>query len=133
MMEGMAMRPESRALGQVLLDHHRTTTSQYPPTEKPNIEHYLLAYNTLCSRANVPYLTRTVGAFLGEIAQWCADNRWPPLNALAVNANTRMPGEGYDGAGGFLIVDWPAEAERCIRFKKYPVTMPNTKRDKVKE
>lgn len=117
------MRAVPRALGQVL-DHHRQMTAQYPPNERPNIEHYLLAYNAPCTRANVPYLTRTVGTFLADIAEWCADNEWPPLNALAVNAESHMPGEGYDGAGGFNIVNWPTEVMSCIRFQEYPLQMP---------
>lgn len=43
----MLLRPESRALGQVLLYHHRATTSQHPPSETPNIRRYLLTYNVL--------------------------------------------------------------------------------------
>jgi hypothetical protein len=119
------MRVESHALGQVLLDHHRQTTAQFPPGERPNIERYLIAYNVLCTRANLPYLTRIVGEFLGDIARWCAANGWPPLNSLAVNASSRMPGDGYDGAGGFSIVNWPAEVIKCIRFDQYPARMPD--------
>src|ERR1700732_4512011 len=120
----MSMKAVSRALGQVLLDHHQQTIKQHPPGERPIIQHYLLAYNVLCARANVPYLTRGVGDYLVDIAEWCASNEWPPLNALAVNAESHMPGEGYDGAGGFNIVNWPAEGISCIKFKEYPLHMP---------
>jgi len=64
-----------------------------------------------------------VGQFLGEIADWCSTHGYPPLNALAVN-DTGLPGDGHDGAGGFKIVNWPAEVEQCIRFTGYPVKMP---------
>jgi hypothetical protein len=123
---GQRLRAESRALGQVLLDHHRQITSKYPPGEKLVIEHYLLPYNVLCTRAHASYLTRIVGSFLGEIADWCAAEGWPPLNSLSVNAETGMPGEGYDRAGSGLcnIVNWPREVEQCIRFKKYPTLVP---------
>jgi hypothetical protein len=100
------------------------TTAQHPPGERPTIKYYLLAYNVLCTRANVPYLTRNVGDYLADIAEWCASNEWPALNSLAVNADSHMPGEGYDGAGGFNIVNWPTEVIDCIRFKAYPLQMP---------
>jgi hypothetical protein len=65
-----------------------------------------------------------VGSFLGEVADWCAAQGHPPLNSLAVNADTGIPGEGYEGAGGFKIVDWPTEVEQCIRFVGYPRRTP---------
>jgi len=64
-----------------------------------------------------------VGAFLGEVAEWCADNGYPPLNALAVN-ETGVPGVGFDGAGGFRMDNWPADVEACVRFTEYPDRMP---------
>ncbi len=123
---GKSLRPESRALGQVLLDQHHRATIEHPPGKNLVIKHYILPYNVLCDRANASYLTRIVGAFLGDIADWCAAEGWPPLNALAVNAETGISGEGYDTAGGGLcnIVNWPTEVERCIRFKNYPSRMP---------
>src|SRR5262245_33580397 len=116
----------SRALGQVLLEHHNRVTTRYPPGEKLVLNRYTISYNELCGKAKAHDLTRIVGKFLGEIADWCAAEDWPPLNALAVNAETGIPGEGYDKAGGGLcnIVNWPAEIERCIRFKEYPLRMP---------
>jgi len=47
------------------------------------------------------------------------------LNSLAVNGTTGLPGDGYDGAGGFHIVNWPANVEQCIRFSGYPATFSN--------
>ena len=47
-------------------------------------------------------------------------NDWPPLNALAVNGETGMPGEGYDGAPGCDLLRWPEEVRRCIAFGGYP-------------
>jgi hypothetical protein len=64
-----------------------------------------------------------VGPFLLEIAEWCKDAGYPPLNALAVNA-TGMPGEGYDGAGGYIVKDWPNDVEGCILFTGYPAKVP---------
>jgi hypothetical protein len=117
------MRPESRALGKALLDHHRQATRKAPPTLVVVTARYTIRYGTLCVQAGVPHVTRIVGEFLQEIAEWCANEGYPPLNALAVN-DTGMPGDGYDGAGGFTIIDWPREVEECIRFSSYPSTMP---------
>jgi hypothetical protein len=65
-----------------------------------------------------------VGTFLEEIAEWCEAEEFPPLNSLAVNGTTGIPGAGYDGAGNFYIVDWPNDAEACIRFDGYPRSAP---------
>ena len=68
-------------------------------------------------------LTHAAGSFLGEIAEWCQAHGWPPINALVVNADSRMPGEGYDTAAGCGLVNWPAQADACIRFDGYPDQM----------
>jgi hypothetical protein len=98
------MSGEARALANVLLDHHRRicrprrlTSNAVTPDA---VYQSTITYGDLCARAGVPYLTRAVARFLAEIADWCNANGWPPLNSLAVNAQTRVPGEGYDGAGG---------------------------------
>ncbi len=116
------MRPEALRLGQALLDHHRLTTSQVPPGKGIIADRYTIRYGTLCTNAGVPHVLRIVGSFLGEVAEWCADKGYPPLNSLAVN-ETGLPGEGYDGAGGFKITAWPADVENCIRFTGYPAKM----------
>ncbi len=122
------MRQESLALGQILLEQHKVATTQRPPhpDKKLIFSNYTIPYGQLCARAGTPHITAIVGSFLAEIAEWCAEEGWPPLNALAVNHETRIPGEGYDGAGLGLcnIVKWPSEVETCIRFNKYPRKMP---------
>jgi hypothetical protein len=120
---GDRMRPEARALAQALLDHHRARTSASPPGKTIVPAHYTVRYGDLCSKAGAAHLTRIAGSFLGEIAEWCADQGYPPLNSLAVN-ETGLPGHGYDGAGGFTIGDWPKEVEECVRFTGYPTSMP---------
>ena len=117
------MRSESRALGQALLAHHQATTIQFPPKKIIVVRQYLIRYGVLCDRAGVPHVVRIVGGFLQEIAEWCEAERFPPLNSLAVGENG-VPGEGYDGAGGFRSIDWPRDVEECIRFNGYPATMP---------
>lgn len=77
----------------------------------------------LCNQAGVPHVLTVVGHFLGEIAEWCANNGYPALNSLAVN-DTGMPGDGYDQAGGFKIMNWPSDVEKCIRYTGYPAKMP---------
>jgi hypothetical protein len=65
------MKPESRALGQALLDHHRLVTKQHPPGKKILPSHYTIRYGVLCNRAGVPHVLPIVGNFLLEIAEWC--------------------------------------------------------------
>jgi len=118
------MRAESRALGQALLDHQRVTTARYPPKSHVTLKRYLIPYGDLCRRADVPHLVRVVGGFLEEVASWCEDQGFPPLNSLAINSTLGMPGDGYDNAGGFKLANWPADARACVRFTKYPSTIP---------
>ncbi|MGH7437282.1 MAG: hypothetical protein ACRENE_16520 [Polyangiaceae bacterium] len=121
------MKPESRALAQALLDHHRLVTNKHPPPVKKigpaSYPSYTIRYGLLCDRAGVGHVLRIVGNFLGEVAEWCAENEYPPINALAVN-ETGVPGEGYDGAGGFKAAHWGDDVEKCIRFTGYPAKMP---------
>lgn len=117
------MKPESRTMGQVLLDHHRSHCVRHDGTIPP-CDSCLITYGQLCAEAGVPHITRTPGPFLLEIAQWCASKGWPPLNALAVNAESRMPGDNYDLAPGCSLLNWPEEVDSCIRFRGYPQQMP---------
>jgi hypothetical protein len=113
------MTAEACALAQVLLDHHRTACSP-----GKDINSCLIFYGSLCDRAHVPHLVRSVGHFLCEVAEWCEENGWPPINALAVNRGSRMPGEGYDGAPGCSLTQWPDEARATVDFESYPATTP---------
>ena len=117
------MKPESRALAQALIDHHRAQITRFPPGKLLVQNRYTIRYGQLCERAGVAHLTRIVGSFLLEIAEWCAASGHPPLNALAVN-DSGMPGDGYDGAGGFPILEWPKQLDACVRYKGYPIAMP---------
>lgn len=118
------MRRESKLLANALLDHHRKVVKAKPPGKKIIEVHYTIPYGKLCAAAGVPHVLPVVSQFLLEVAEWCAELDYPALNALAVNASTGIPGEGYDGAGGFTIVDWPGEVERCVRWSAYPQSIP---------
>lgn len=55
-----------------------------------------LTYGALCSILGVN--PRVASYFLGKIQTYCRRHRLPPLQALAVNARTRLPGPGYNGS-----------------------------------
>jgi hypothetical protein len=116
---------EARVLARELLRWHEQICQQFTVSTAEDvtagmIDQSVIRYGVLCERAGVPFLTHGVGLFLGEIAEWCAENGWPPLNALAVNSETGMPGDGYDGAAGCSLLTWPDEVKRCIAFDRYP-------------
>jgi len=113
------MTPEAGALAQALLSHRRKICRSQG-SEPTAIDGCVIAYGDLCERAGLPHLKPTVGKYLREVAQWCDDNGWPPLNALAVNHETRRPGRGYDGAPGCSLERWQDEVTACINFTGYP-------------
>lgn len=115
------MTPTAQALADVLLAHRTAAVALHPPGKRIITSRYVIAYGDLCAKAGVPHLTRTVGVFLQEIADWCDQHGVPPLNSLAVNGD--VPGDGYDGAGGFTIVQWPNDLEACIRSDNYPANL----------
>jgi hypothetical protein len=113
------MSPEAKKLAQVLLDHHKQVCRlQNKPSA--SIDSCLISYGDLCERAGLPRLKPNVGKFLREVAQWCHDKNWPPLNALAVNHETHRPGRGYDGAPGCNQERWQDQVTACITFAGYP-------------
>ena len=118
------MKRESRHLANELLTHHKKVTAAKPPGKRIIEANYTIPYGRLCTQAGVPHILPVVSNFLLEVAEWSAASGYPALNSLAVYAETGIPGDGYDGAGGFGIVDWPAELDRCVRFTKYPATVP---------
>jgi hypothetical protein len=113
------MSPEAQKLAQALLDHHRKVCRSQS-SENLSVDSSVITYEDLCERAELPHVKPTVGKYLREIAQWCHDNSWPPLNALAVNHDTRRPGHGYDAAPGCSLERWQDEATACIRYAGYP-------------
>ena len=112
------MSPEARALAQVLLDHHRQVCLRQGGA--PSVASAVIPYGLLCERAGLANFAHRVGPLLREIAEWCHENGWPPINSLAVNYATRMPGPGYDQAPGCSLQRWPEEVAACIEFLGYP-------------
>lgn len=104
-MATMTMRPEAAVLARELVRRHEqvrqtVTVERADDVTDGMIGNAVIAYGLLCERAGVPFLTHGVGTFLGDVADWCAENGWPPLNSLAVNGDRRIPGEGYETATG---------------------------------
>ena len=56
-----------------------------------------LTYGELCMRLGLHH--RAAAWMLALIQDWCSRERLPPLQALVVNARTRLPGSGARGAG----------------------------------
>ena len=114
------MNKVAKALANTLLTHRLARLQEHPPGKRIIERNYTITYGDLCQRAAFPGTPQSVGRFLGEIAQWCADNDLPPINSLAVNAESGIPGESYDGAAECSIANWPAELEACVRSSEYP-------------
>lgn len=124
-MKTVSMTAEAEALARELLRQHEIVCKTFVVKAAADVTDDMImrstvAYGMLCSRAGLPYLTRPVGNFLGEVADWCNANGWPPLNSLAVNEQTKIPGGGYDTASGCSLLHWPDEVRRCIAFRGYP-------------
>lgn len=86
----------------------------------------LISYLTLCRQAGVPEMTQSAGGPLEQVAAYCDQNGWPPINALAVNRNSRYPGEGYFSAPGcsHTLEGWVEDVKAVLAFNQYPKTAP---------
>lgn len=86
---------------------------------------HCISYGALCERAGYPCLPHFAGRYLGEIAGWCCNEHgWPPIHALAVNVDSKIPGHGYDEAPGGGFAEWEDQVRKVIAFKGYPEYMP---------
>lgn len=56
----------------------------------------LISYGKLAGEQGLHH--RSASWFLGVIQEYCADQNLPPLQALAVNRRTMLPGAGYRGS-----------------------------------
>ncbi len=114
--KGTTMKAESVALANALLEHHRERC--ITGTEAP--DDWTISYGELCRNAGVEHILRPVGSFLQEVAVWCAESGYPPLNSLAVNGESRRPGDSYEVAPNCSLLGWPDEVARCIAYRDYP-------------
>ena len=112
------MTPMAKSLTEELLNHHRLVCS-----EDRSIDSCVITYGDLCERAGVPQIVRSVGRYLQETAEWCDENGLPPINALAVNAESRMPGESYDLAPGCARLNWDTDVRKSINCQNYPLAV----------
>ncbi len=119
------MTPIAKKIADALLEHHATicVTHRDRPPEDEDIDRCLITYGDLCIAAGVPVLAHVAGKFLAEIAGWCSEHEWPPINSLAVNSTSRNPGGGYDNAAGCNLINWLTEVKCCIAFSGYPETV----------
>jgi len=119
------MSPIGQALCNTLLAHQRSVCR--PTGIRPaDVPAYVITYSQLCHRAGFPEAVRSVGYLLRQVAQWCLENHWPPLNALAVSRDTGLPWIGYGETPGCSIMNWLDEAAACIAFTGYPVHAPES-------
>jgi hypothetical protein len=104
-------------LWNALVDHLGASIIATPITDHVLVDKYLISYGLLIERAGLSaYLApRSISPFLREIAEECSKLGLKPLNALAVNGETRMPGASYDDAGGFKLTDWARDVPETIK------------------
>ena len=120
------LTPLAHALGDALLKRHaevcaplKISKAAVTPTIR---DECTIPYKVLCESVNAVEMTESVGDFLNELAEWCQANRLPPINSLAVNSQTGVPGVGYFLAPG--CGEWEAEVAACIECQRYPAALP---------
>lgn len=78
-------------------------------------------YGELCTQLGLHH--RAAGWFLGVIQEYCYRHKLAPLQALAVNKKTRLPGYGYIGSPRTPAAHGRALAK--VRNEKWPFKIPN--------
>jgi hypothetical protein len=114
----MGLSAISEKLYRALLDHHMAVRTSSPIPEN-RIGQHLITYGRLCEESGLYGMEIGVGKFLAEVAVHCQNHGWPPINALAVNSETRMPGEKYDLAEGCSLLDWPRQVVEVLCCHEY--------------
>jgi hypothetical protein len=115
------MSPTSEAFAQVLINHHKQFCAKPGSTHtvlESDIEKYTITYGALCKEANAGAPVGA-GKFLCEIHNICEKNGLPPLNALAVNAKKKHPGDNYPGG----LQCWKQHVIECLATKSYPLEL----------
>jgi hypothetical protein len=109
------MKPESRRLLNALLRRHHAIINGN--IDASVIDCCVVSYADLCEFAGLDRaLAHPSGNFLIEIHEWCIGRGLPPINALAVNEYTRIPGEGYPNRDRC----WATDVENVISCTEYP-------------
>ena len=112
------MNGTARMLANALLEHHREVCVPRLGTVA-NPSDCVITYGDLCRAARTQGLERSIGQFLQQIAEWCAQEKHPPINSLAVNSETRRPGDSYSLAPGCSNEDWDSQVAACIIYEGY--------------
>ena len=118
----------ARKLYRVLLKRHNRLCQRLKATSE-NITDGMIGscviyYGELCKAAKVSIPPVGIGRYLDEIGEYCEDNDYPLLNALAINREFKTPGLGYEGAHGGNRKLWHKQVRKCIAFK-YPEKVPD--------
>lgn len=113
------MTPIAKALWKTLASHLEEAKKAHPLVAHISIPPYLITYGKLITKARVPVIPKGIGPYLLEVAEECQRRRLKPLNGLAVSQKSDgtpgVPGDHYDGAGGFLLRDWDRDVVEAIR------------------
>jgi hypothetical protein len=93
----MAILEEKKAEGvQMAIDHKQRARDAWPYLVKRAAKGPPYTYKELSSLIGVHH--RAAQYYLGVIQTYCGSQKWPALQALAVNGTTRLPGPGYVGS-----------------------------------
>jgi hypothetical protein len=118
------MTPYAKALWTALVEHQEAAKKAHPVGVHVVIPLYLITYGALIAKARIPLSPIGIGPYLREVAEECQRRSGKPLNALAVSQKSDgspgVPGDSYDGAGGFLIRNWDRDVVDAIR-STYPL------------
>lgn len=77
-------------------------------------------YREICDEIGVHW--RSARYFLGAVQGHCRANGLPPLQVLAVNAATRLPGQGCTGAPKTHAAH--QDALRAVYAHRWPIAAP---------
>jgi hypothetical protein len=120
------MKRIAEALAKALLEHHREFCQPHSGTAstvtQQEIRACVISYGDLCKKADYPCVAIGCGRHLVQVAEWCYQNNFPPLNSLAVNKRSKTPGRHYSRALGCDAKKWHEQVSECIAFKGYPAT-----------
>ncbi|WP_434622697.1 hypothetical protein [Azospirillum sp. B2RO_4] len=76
--------------------HRHRAEAAWPVLAKAAERNSLLTYKELSDAIGVHW--RVANLYLGIIQKYCKEKDLPPLQSIAVNAKTGLPGNGYSGS-----------------------------------